>query len=461
MKKKILISKQDYEKLKEHLFQSHGGEEAAFLICGTAETPDSINFLIREIVPVPKNGFRHKGQAGLIIDPDFIMPLLKRCKYENLSIILAHSHPFSDAHVDFSFIDDDGENILMPKIQERIPDRHHGTLVMGVNSINARFWRKNTKQSEDIDSIRIVGRPIKEINIIKENIPGTINSKEIYNRQILALGEYGQKIIQNSYVGIVGLGGIGSHVFQQIIHLGVSKVLVIDPDTVEESNLSRLIGSKSDDALDKKLKVSVMERFANEIRPDTRVIAEKGTIYDISIAQKLLDTDIIFCCTDNLTSRMILNRISYQYFIPVIDTGVDIQCTSIGNIRSAAGRITVLLPDEPCLGCIGILEPERLAKEADELLLGKEPRNEYISGISTFAPAVVSLNGVVASLAVTEFIDLLTGLEKQRDPKMYQMYRVLGGDVRLYSKENLTGDKICLDVKGMGDGLDLPCRLNR
>ena len=53
-----------------------------------------------------------------------------------------------------------------------------------------------------------------------------------FHRQVLMFGEVGQARLQAQHIGIVGLGGIGVHVAQQLSHLGVSTFLLVDPDCV-------------------------------------------------------------------------------------------------------------------------------------------------------------------------------------------------------------------------------------
>jgi len=460
MRKTIILTRKDYEVLKKHLLQKVG-EEAAFLICGISESATFINLLVREVIPVPTEGFQRKAYAGLTIDPEFMMPILKKCRHEKLSVILAHSHPFSETAVRFSSIDDMGERLLIPKVKQRIADRHHATLVLGRSSVDARIWKKGKNYGEPIDLIKIIGYQTEELYPTSAKGPLKAELKEIHNRQILALGEAGQRLVQRTKVGIVGLGGIGSQVFQQLVHLGVSKFVLVDPDFVEESNLSRIVGSKLKDAKERRPKVEVMRRLGKEINPDVQIALVRDSVYNLSAALKLRDVDVIFCCTDNLTSRMVLNRMAFQYLIPFIDMGVDIQCSEQGKIRTAGGRVMVILPDGPCLECLGLLNAETTQREIEQIESGKEIRYSYISGEVVHAPSVIAFNGVVASLAVSEFLNLLTGFEQQKELSTYQMFRILDGTVRSYELTPATPCNLCREVKALGDNINLPCRLDR
>jgi len=463
MKKRIItITEKDFDLLKSHLLREGNGEEAALLVAGTSETKQSINFLVREVIPVPNDGFLEKWHAFLTISPDFMMPILKRCRYDRLSVILAHSHPFSGDSVTFSSIDANGERILMPKIQQRIPDRHHGAIVLGRTSIDARIWEKRKKKSRPMDSIRVVGPQIRTYQTTSAASPGNpeATSQNRHDRQKLALGEAGQKKLQEATVGIVGAGGVGSLVFQELVHLGVEKFVIIDDDVVEESNLSRIVGSMPKDAANRTPKVKVMKRLSRQINPEVRISSVKDSVNNASAALMLRDADVIFCCTDNLLSRIVLNRMAFQYLIPLIDMGIDIQCNEQGKIATAGGRVMVILPDGPCLECLSILNPETIQQEMRQIEDGQRVQHGYISGATVEAPSVISLNGVIASLAVTAFLSLLTGFESQKDPDTYQVYRVLKGDVRLATMTPTNSCTLCKEVRSLGDGVNLPCNTN-
>ena len=66
--------------------------------------------------------------------------------------------------------------------------------------------------------------------------------RDDHARQVLAWGDDGQHSLANSTVGVVGCGGTGSHVALQLAHLGVGRLVLVDHDVVEQSNLSRLVG---------------------------------------------------------------------------------------------------------------------------------------------------------------------------------------------------------------------------
>jgi len=454
----LRISKKDFDFLKNHLLEKGENEEAALLLVGVCKIPRKLILTVREVIPVPNSGYQTKGSVFLQVDPEFLAPVIKRSRYENASIIIAHSHPFSYTRVGFSGIDDSGEEVLIPKLRQRVPDRPHGALVFGTHSINGRVWVNGENFSRSIDIIRIVGERVEFIPTNGRELENT-TFKEMHHRQILALGGECQKIIQKMIVGIVGVGGIGSQVFVQLVHLGVKRLIIIDDELLEESNRSRVIGSRPED-VNQLSKVGIMKRYASDANPDVEVYPVEGPIEHNSVVMNLREANVVFCCTDNVKSRVVVNRLAYQYLTPLIDTGVEIQLgRQARKIRTAAGRVMLIHPDGPCLECMGIISGEALERENAQKLGTR--RGTYITGGQHHAPAVVSLNGVIASLAVTHFIDIITGLERDRKPNSYRMYRILNGSVQGYLMEPAVKCTLCREVRGYADDLSLPCILDK
>ena len=189
----------------------------------------------------------------------------------------------------------------------------------------------------------------------EKTLQGPTSSKNTdqFDRQIRALGEDGHGIIAQLKVGVVGAGGLGSHVIQQLLHLGVKRVVVVDPDRVNISNLSRLVGASHMDARLRRRKTRVVRRLARQVGARTSVIEVVESVTDSAGAKPLLDCDVIVGCTDNHWSRTVLNAIAFQFYIPVLDLGVELQ-----NRGAMGGRATWLVPGSACLWCLGILDPD-------------------------------------------------------------------------------------------------------
>src|SRR5262249_54509540 len=67
-----------------------------------------------------------------------------------------------------------------------------------------------------------------------------IVNNDRFSRQSF-LGEHSQSAIERGVIGVVGLGGGGGHVVQQLAHVGFLNYRLYDGDGVDESNLNRLV----------------------------------------------------------------------------------------------------------------------------------------------------------------------------------------------------------------------------
>jgi len=72
-------------------------------------------------------------------------------------------------------------------------------------------------------------------------------------------------------VGVVGCSGTGSPVIEQLVRLGVKRLILIDPDIVEAKNLNRIINSTVDDVENKKSKVLAIADAVQRIGLGTKV----------------------------------------------------------------------------------------------------------------------------------------------------------------------------------------------
>ena len=252
---------------------------------------------------------------------------------------------------------------------------------------------------------------------------------DMYDRQIRVFGKAGQKALAKLTVGIIGLGGIGSLIFILLVRLGVGRIVIIDPDIVEKSNLNRLAGSKLEDVKKKTSKVNMLKKYAALINPGIKIIAIQKSIHEKGLLNHLKACDVIFGCTDNQSSRWVLNKFSVEHLIPYFDTGTGIRANAKQNIEHAGGQVRVVIPGMGCLNCIDginvdIAQQEMLPEPDRRIAI----QRGYIAGSDVPAPAVASLNGAIANLAVTEFIAFITGFKPLRRYVFYDFLntRVVG-----------------------------------
>ena len=372
----------------------------------------------------------------LEVSPIFWARSAKRSRASGEALVIIHSHPGDPDRPRFSPSDYAGEALLVPKVRARarVPV---GAVVVSAGGATARVTEDWGSRSMEV---RVVGRPSTHAS--------RRGADDAWDRQIRALGGEGQSALRNLTVGVVGAGGTGSHVLQQCVHLGVGRVIVVDPDRVTITNLSRLVGGSRWDVWLRRRKTRVARRLARRIGRSTVVEPVDRSVTTRAGAERLLGCDVVFGCTDNHLSWTLLNALAFQYYVPVMDLGVELQ-----SADAMGGRVAWLAPGGACLWCMGILDSERVRIEQlpADLRRDEEARG-YIRGVEEPAPAVISINGVVASIAVTEVLARFTEFAGSQRRSTLLLYRLTDGVVRGTSPPSRPGCPTCSASGLLGAG---------
>src|SRR6185503_15086421 len=106
----------------------------------------------------------------------------------------------------------------------------------------------------------------------------------------------------------------------QLVRLGVRDFLLVDPDVLTESNLTRVYGSHHADI--GRPKVDVLRDHLISIAPTARVRVLRAMLTTESTARLVATSDIVFGCTDDNAGRLVLSRLATYMLVPVIDCGV-------------------------------------------------------------------------------------------------------------------------------------------
>lgn len=393
---RLTLTKDFLSTLRSSLLK-HSEETCAILFGrGMALDGRLARVVVRESSHPQLSAYSVRTTTQVQLRPEFVAEAVQRARRNSESVIFVHTHPFG--FNEFSTIDDGGEAELSRFLRQRIPERPHVSLLLTPQKSLAR--ELGTGQT-----LRVVGVGEK-ISWGDLSSSGEVTS--LYDRQVRAFGSSGQQVLRSIRAGIVGLGGTGSVVLQELSHLGVRDFLLIDPDVVEETNLNRLVGADQGDV--GRAKVSVAEKWAKKINPDARVVAKQDSVLKESVARLLWDTDFVFCCTDSHGSRAVLNQLAYQYLVPTIDMGVVI-ASRPGGITNITGRTQMLAPGLACLVCGKLLDPEEIRR--DMMTEFERKADPYFVGPPDPAPAVVSLNATIGSLAVTMFLGAVAGVPSE------------------------------------------------
>src|SRR5260370_5421948 len=189
----------------------------------------------------------------------------------------------------------------------------------------------------------------------------------IFDRNVRAFGSAVQQTLGDLTVGIVGSGGTGSAVAEQLVRLGVRHIVLVDPDKLSQSNLTRVYGSGASDV--GQPKVEVLARHLVRISPEVRCETFQSMITLETAARHLIGCDVVFGCTDDNAGRLVLSRLATYLLTPVIDCGVLLSSDGSGELTGIDGRVTVLSPGQACLICRGRID---LARAGAEMLTPDE-----------------------------------------------------------------------------------------
>lgn len=396
----VIFPKKLYDELNEFLF-STTDENGCFLLANTYNGGSKPVVLVTEVIRPDYDSWNHSGEHSLEPSSSFINKCVVLADSKNLSPIFVHTHPHAMHPAGFSYIDEKSNKRMFTNVSQILPDRQLGSFVFSRHSMCGVIF--NEGKIQKVSKIKISGKILTWYNGVGFNRKtDSVHSK--FDRQVRALGEQNQKRLQDLTITVVGVGGTGSPLAVQLARMGVKRLKIVDKDTIDETNLPRIYGAKESDV--GKPKVDVVKKYI-ECFSKTKVEPLQSDITKDDIVSELVDSDVIFSCTDNLTSRAILNDVSVQYFIPLIDVGCRIHKDKTGAISQAIVKVQSVTPDTACLWCSSTLDAKMIMQESlseeERRKLAKEGYNENIDK----QPSIISMTTMAASMAVNKLLNIL------------------------------------------------------
>ena len=166
-----------------------------------------------------------------------------------------------------------------------------------------------------------------------------------YSRQILLpqIDIEGQQRLLDGSAAIVGLGGLGSPVAMYLAAAGVGRLVLIDFDVVEISNLQRQIIHTTADL--RRPKVESARDRLTALNPGTRIDLVNEKLDDAGLDEVISGVDVVLDGTDNFTTRFAVNRACYRQRKPLVS----------GAAIRFEGQVSVYHPgreDSPCYQCL-------------------------------------------------------------------------------------------------------------
>lgn len=340
-------------------------------------------------------------------------------------LISTHSHPFEKGDVAFSSIDDENDIQLSEYFYNELvgfkPNAAFYTMVFGQKTVAAREYDLKKKRFQALERITILDIPLQEIiptNHRKSNKMDRLNKR--YHRQVLAFGEEGQKRLAAMKIGVVGVGGTGSIMVEGLVRLGAKRLVLIDEDRLEDTNLNRWQGAHANDV--GKLKVKVAKNRLKKIDPHAQIDAHAISLFCKEAIDALKDCDMLIGTVDSDEARYILNRMSLCYLIPYMDCSSGVVVSTEGRINQVAARNVTVVPSKTeCFVCTDhYLDKSKLAYAFLPKYMRTElTRQKYIVGEDVPSPGVYGLNMMSVSLLLLELMNMVFGYKKRHYANIY------------------------------------------
>lgn len=398
----LRLTGEQHMMLYKHLFPGDGKEAAALVVCGRRNGEYRHVLIAKKVVPIPYDICEERSIERVVWPTRIVDSLLPMASKAHCSIMKIHSHP--TGYDKFSEFDDKADLSFLGSIHHNLEDDlPHGSAVM---LPEGRVFGRVMDKDRSFHPIRLVS--VAGDDIFLWNTDNDFTLPEFVRRQAQAFGEGTTRLLQRLNVAVVGCSGTGSPLIEQLVRLGVGRLVIVDPDKVEEKNLNRISFTTIDDAKRERLKVEVIKEAIELIGLGTKVEPFAKYLESPDAVKAIAECDFIFGCMDSMSGRDLLNRLATYYSIPYIDLGVGLWAKEKGGIDKVVGAVHYLQPGRSSLRSRNVYDSEdvkaELMKRNNPEEYRKQLKEKYIRGVQEDQPAVISINTQVAAMAVNEML---------------------------------------------------------
>ncbi|MCI5867527.1 MAG: ThiF family adenylyltransferase [Methanosphaera sp.] len=217
--------------------------------------------------------------------------------------------------------------------------------------------------------------------------------EQMIQRQTEIFTKEQQQIIKTTPVCIIGCGGLGGMVIEQLIRTGFEKLTIVDEDVFDKTNLNRQLRSNLKTI--NKSKSQTTKEHALNINPDAQIDAYDIHITEDNIDEIIKNSTIIIDAVDNVYTRVLISRAAEKQQKTFIHSAVE----------STSGQLTIFDKTTPTYEQLFKLKSQD--KPLDEA-------KEYLLSISSKKPQVLGTTpAIFAALEVNETIKYILDLENQ------------------------------------------------
>lgn len=366
--------------------------------------------------------YQRQHGAGVTLLPEVHWGVLEAFLNSGCDVLInVHDHWFSRAGTRFSATDnhdDKAQDLFLrqtlPKLAEarglKAPPITNCSLVLDQKGLAARIT--DTRQPEVFEAVDL-------LLLLDEQLSGvyTNNTRlsaetpaEEHVRQRDVITPAAQRLLGDLRIGLIGVGGLGSILAEGLARSGVRKLLLVDDDQLEASNLNRWQGGcrhQQGQAKTEACRRNLHRMFGRDLEVKTR----RQGLLNGRTQKALGECDILIGAVDNDVARYTMNRVAARYMQPLLDAGVLINLAEQVDFQQ---RVALVVPGvTSCLECSSftLLDHEAVNHGlADEATLSALRKQGYIAEVpQQHAASVYAQNMSAAATLLTELINLLCG----------------------------------------------------
>ena len=378
-----------------------------------------------------------------------MIDLLNRALQQQLGLFIFHAHP-NQKLVKMSDDDLASAGDLLPRFQLVQPQRPHGSVVFGDQSIAGAVLMPHTDDPVDRFSLRI----IQDHEIRTWPLPEAPAAEYLlFTRQALTDNPLLRSLLKRTVVAVVGLSGGGSQVVPYLAALGIGEIIAIDDQRADQSNRLATPNLGWIDALFGIHKVTAAKWRSWLINHHVKYTGIRARVPETRAQEALKRADIIIGCVNNLHARSDLNEIAWRYCIPYIDIGLRLITDEHAPddprpLSGIPGNQFKAIPGGPCLWCTEFLTDSKLQHET-----GGRGRS-YLQDAAGRNALVAPFNGTLASEAAAEVLRLITGISYSQESR--RQYDGFAGTLHEFSVTRKANCPLCSAVLAAGDPIWQP-----
>jgi molybdopterin/thiamine biosynthesis adenylyltransferase len=410
-------------RLREVLLREDGDERFAFLYVGESNE----GLLGSRVVPVPDGRMAEQARTACRPDPAVERERVAECVAEQLAPVFVHSHPFS-AEPAFSGLDVEAMGKFRQWLDGLFDDQAYGFAVLGTEGVEALADAGGRYESLDVEVVGgwtleepLVGATSRFALDEDDADDGPEVDEARYDRNVRALSVDGQRRLADVTVGVVGVGGLGSLVAEQLVRLGVEDLVLVD----------------------------AVRAHCWKAGGDVDVDAHYDRVED---RPSVLDRcDVVVGCVDRVATRSFLNEYAVRHLAYYVDAGVRIGVDG-DDLQAMRGYVQLVAPGaNGCFDCLGRHDAAaaRVERMDDDERESAVDRGYVEEGEFAPEPAVVHLNGTTASKTVSVVSALVTGAA---EPPDFVRYEDLGHEMTALSTERSEHCPTCGEEGVLGVG---------